>query len=84
MDEEATQRGAAMVDAGASWVDIGGESTRPGAAPVSVETELGRVLPVIQGLRDARPDALISIDTRHAKVAEAALEAGADLSLIHI
>ena len=79
MDEEATQRGAAMVDAGASWVDIGGESTRPGAAPVSVETELMRVLPVIQGLRDARPDALISIDTRHAKVAEAALEAGADM-----
>ena len=79
MDQEAIARGAAMVDAGADWVDVGGESTRPGAAPVSVETEMSRVLPVIQGLRDARPDALISIDTRHADVAEAALNAGADM-----
>jgi dihydropteroate synthase len=79
MDQEAIARGTAMVDAGADWVDVGGESTRPGAAPVSVETEMSRVLPVIQGLRDARPDALISIDTRHADVAEAALNAGADM-----
>ena len=79
MDQEAIARGAAMVDAGADWVDVGGESTRPGAAPVSVETEMSRVLPVIQGLRNARPNALISIDTRHADVAEAALNAGADM-----
>ena len=45
MNQEAVARGTAMVDAGASWVDIGGESTRPGAEPVSVETELQRVLP---------------------------------------
>ena len=79
MNQEAVARGTAMVDAGASWVDIGGESTRPGAEPVSVETELQRVLPVIQGLRSARPDALISVDTRNHTVAEAALEAGADM-----
>jgi len=79
MNQEAVDRGTAMVDAGASWVDIGGESTRPGAEPVSVETELQRVLPVIQGLRSARPDALISVDTRNHTVAEAALEAGADM-----
>ena len=79
MDQDAIARGTAMVEAGADWVDVGGESTRPGAAPVSVETEMSRVLPVMQGLRDARPDALISIDTRHADVAEAALNAGADM-----
>ena len=79
MNQEAVARGTAMVDAGASWVDIGGESTRPGAEPVSVETELQRVLPVIQGLRSARPDALISVDTRNHTVAEAALEAGTDM-----
>ena len=79
MNQEAVDRGTAMVDAGASWVDIGGESTRPGAEPVSVETELQRVLPVIQGLRNARPDALISVDTRNHTVAEAALKAGADM-----
>ena len=79
MNQEAVVKGTAMVDAGASWVDIGGESTRPGAEPVSVETELQRVLPVIQGLRSARPDALISVDTRNHTVAEAAREAGADM-----
>lgn len=58
-------------------LDVGGESTRPGSAPVDVETEKGRVLPVIQMLAREFPDALISIDTYKAEVAEAALEAGA-------
>ena len=79
MDNEAVANGLAMWDAGATWVDVGGESTRPGAAPVDIDTEVRRVLPVIQGLRAARPDGLISIDTRHAEVAKAALAAGADM-----
>ena len=79
MDNEAVARGLVMWDNGATWVDVGGESTRPGAAPVDTETELRRVLPVIEGLRTARPNGLISIDTRHAVVAKAALAAGADM-----
>ena len=75
----AIECGLAMWDAGATWVDVGGESTRPGAEPVGIETEKQRILPVIEGLRAARPDGLISIDTRHADVARAALEAGADM-----
>jgi dihydropteroate synthase len=66
-----------MVAAGADIIDIGGESTRPGADPVPPKTERDRVVPVIEGL--AEVDALVSVDTRRAGVAEAALEAGADL-----
>tara|TARA_B100000900_G_scaffold387235_1_gene378280 strand:- start:4567 stop:5442 length:876 start_codon:yes stop_codon:yes gene_type:complete len=79
MDEEAVRRGLSMWDDGATWVDVGGESTRPGAEPVGIELELARVLPVIRGLRAARPSGFISIDTRHAAVAQAAVEAGADM-----
>ena len=68
-----------FVEAGVDILDIGGESTRPGSDPVSVEDELARVLPVIQSLADQFPDVLISIDTYKAKVAEAALEAGAHI-----
>ena len=77
--EAAVQRGLAMWEAGATWVDVGGESTRPGAESIGVEAELLRVLPVIEGLRRAQPNGLISIDTRHAVVAKAAIEAGADM-----
>jgi len=63
---------------GAAIVDVGGESTRPGSDPVSIETELDRVLPVIEGIR-ARSDVPISIDTTKVRVAEAALDAGADV-----
>ncbi|MDZ7701973.1 MAG: dihydropteroate synthase [Halobacteriales archaeon] len=66
-----------MVEAGADIVDVGGESTRPGAEPVSPETERERVVPVIERLADL--DALVSVDTRRASVAAAALEAGADI-----
>ena len=76
---QAVQRGLAMWEAGATWVDVGGESTRPGAEPVSIEAEKQRVVPVIEDLRAQRPEGLISIDTRHAEVALAALEAGADM-----
>jgi dihydropteroate synthase len=67
--------GLAMRQAGAAILDIGGESTRPGAAPVDAQEELRRVLPVVRGLAEA--GALISIDSRHARVMAAALDAGA-------
>ena len=73
----AVERAESMVDAGADVIDIGGESTRPGADPVSVEEELARVRPVIEALDDL--DATVSIDTRKAEVARAALDAGADV-----
>ncbi|MGH8675660.1 MAG: dihydropteroate synthase [Burkholderiales bacterium] len=71
----ALARARAMIDAGADIVDIGGESTRPGAAPVSEEEELSRVIPVVEALRESRIP--ISVDTRRANVMRAALIAGA-------
>ncbi len=71
-------RAREMLDAGADILDVGGESTRPGADPVSVEEEMRRVLPIIQALR-TETDAVISIDTSKAAVAQAALAAGADI-----
>ena len=71
-----------LVDAGARILDIGGESTRPGAEPVSPPDEIRRVLPVLQGLQDLRqdpPEIMLSIDTRHADVMRAALKAGVDI-----
>jgi dihydropteroate synthase len=65
--------------AGADIVDVGGESTRPGAARVGAEEELRRVLPVITGIRAALPDAPISLDTTRAEVARAGIAAGASL-----
>jgi dihydropteroate synthase len=75
---QAIADGVAMVEAGAEILDIGGESTRPGSRPVSDQEELGRVLPVLSGLR-REIKIPISVDTYKAKVAQAALEAGADL-----
>ena len=63
---------------GAAILDVGGESTRPGSEPVSVEEELSRVVPVIEGIR-LRSGIPISVDTRKARVAEAALDAGASI-----
>jgi dihydropteroate synthase len=63
---------------GAAIVDVGGESTRPGAEPVSAEAEIERVVPVIEGIR-RRSDIPISIDTMKSNVAEMALQAGADM-----
>ncbi len=74
--EAALRHGVEQAAAGAAILDVGGESTRPGAAPVSREEELRRVIPVIEALRRAT-DVTISIDTRHAEVARRALEAGA-------
>lgn len=76
--DSALQAGLAMVSAGATIIDIGGESTRPGAALVPDDEEIRRTAPVIAGLRSATK-AAISIDTRKHAVAGAALDAGATL-----
>lgn len=68
---------AAMVAAGATWLDVGGESTRPGAAPVCAADEIARVVPIITAVRTS--GARISIDTRKGAVARAALSAGATM-----
>ncbi|MFP8958513.1 dihydropteroate synthase [Natrialbaceae archaeon A-CW3] len=75
--EAAVDQAESMVADGATIIDVGGESTRPGADPVSVEEEIDRVVPVIERISDL--EALVSVDTRRAVVAEAALEAGADI-----
>ncbi len=67
-----------FVSAGADILDIGGESTRPGSAPVSAADEMRRVLPVVRALVEEGVDAILSVDTYKASVAEAALAAGAD------
>ncbi len=74
----AVAAGVAMVAAGADWLDVGGESTRPGALPVGGDEECGRVVPVLAGLRSAGVRVPISIDTSKGAVARAALAAGAD------
>ena len=68
-----------MIRNGADWLDIGGESTRPGANPVKEEEEISRVIPVIRELRKRFPKVGISVDTRRAKVAALSLEEGADM-----
>jgi len=77
--EQAIQHGVELARQGADWIDVGGESTRPGSQPVSEEAELRRVLPVIRGLRKNLPSIPISIDTTKAAVAEEALRAGASI-----
>ena len=76
--EEAVAHGLAMFEAGADIVDVGGESTRPGAAPIDPIEERRRVVPVVEALRRAGAG-LVSVDTSKSEVARAALEAGADL-----
>lgn len=68
-----------MASEGADWIDIGGESTRPGASPVTVDDELSRVIPAIEAIRSQLPDVCISIDSRRSEVAIQALNAGADM-----
>src|SRR5438094_6935943 len=76
--EKAVEHGLRMVEEGAQIIDVGGESTRPGAEPVAAEEELRRVLPVIEQLR-AKIDVPVSIDTSKAEVAHAAIHAGASI-----
>ncbi len=75
----AISRGHEMESQGADIIDIGGESTRPGAAPVSKEDETARVVPVIYALKKSKIKCLISIDTYKSAVAREALNAGADM-----
>lgn len=77
--ERLTEKAALMIADGARILDIGGQSTRPGAPAVSAAEELDRVLPVIGSLRAAFPEILISIDTYRSLVAKKAVEAGADM-----
>jgi dihydropteroate synthase len=76
--EAAVGHGLRMFEEGADWVDVGGESTRPGAARIEAEEETRRVGPVVEGLR-RRGAGPIAVDTTKASVARAALDAGADL-----
>jgi dihydropteroate synthase len=80
--EKAVVRAEQLLDDGASIIDVGGESTRPGvrtSEPVSEEEERRRVLPVIRDLKRRRPDAIVSVDTYKASVARAAIEVGAEV-----
>jgi len=75
--DRAIERVEAMVADGADIIDVGGESTRPGAEPVSVKDEHGRVVPVVHALADRWPELIISVDTVKADIARAAIEHGA-------
>ncbi len=68
-----------LLEAGVDLVDVGGESSRPGAEPVSVEEEIRRILPVLEAWKKRKPEAVLSIDTWKAEVAQVALEHGAGL-----
>lgn len=77
--DAAVEHALDMVEQGATIIDIGGESTRPGATPVDADAELERVLPVIKRLRSNNRDLFLSIDTVKPEVMRAACEAGADM-----
>ncbi len=77
--DDAVERAVAMMACGADIVDVGGESSRPAAAPVEAAVERQRVLPVIEEVIRRRPDAVLSVDTGKAEVADDALAAGARL-----
>lgn len=68
-----------MINAGADFIDIGGESTRPGSNPVTDEEEIDRVVPAVREIRKINSNILISVDTYRAKTAEEAINAGADI-----
>ena len=74
----AIAHGEELVNAGADIIDVGGESTRPGSEPVSLDEEMRRVFPVVQALRVRFPAMILSVDTSKAEVARATLAAGAD------
>lgn len=77
--QEVVRRAGKMLEEGAGILDIGGESTRPGSDSIGGEEERARVLPVIEAVRRAYPEAVISVDTYRADTARAALAAGADI-----
>ena len=75
----AFDRALRLLDEGADLIDVGGESTRPNATPVSPLEEQERILPVLKAILKARPDAILSVDTYHAATAELAIQAGAEV-----
>jgi dihydropteroate synthase len=75
----ALDRGLRSLDEGADLIDVGGESTRPNAAPVKPSEEQERILPVLKSILRARPDAILSVDTYHASTAERAIDYGAEI-----
>ena len=77
--EIAVQHALQMIEYGADIIDIGGESTRPGASEVSLEDELRRTIPIIQDIKKLKPQTLISIDTTKYEVANEAVAAGANI-----
>lgn len=77
--EAAFAKAARFVEEGARFIDIGGESTRPGAMPVTTEEEIRRVCPVVGRVKETWPEIIVSVDTYRADTARAALEAGADM-----
>lgn len=77
--QAALQQAGHMLAAGASILDVGGQSTRPGQQQVDSAIEAARVLPVIEALRHAYPQAFLSVDTYYAQVASQAVQAGADM-----
>ncbi len=77
--KQALAHADSMIQAGATIIDVGGESTRPGAAEVTVEEELNRVIPAISAIREKYPDIWISVDTSKAEVMQQSIDVGADL-----
>ena len=77
--ERALAHALEMLDHGADLLDLGGESTRPGAAPLTADEEQARVLPVLEAVLRERPRTILSIDTFHAATARRAIEAGAEI-----
>src|SRR5437762_1664892 len=77
--ERALAQAITMLDEGADILDIGGESTRPNATPLSPEGEQSRVLPVIARILEQRPQTILSVDTFHASTARRAITAGAEI-----
>jgi dihydropteroate synthase len=78
--ERALAQALKLLDEGADLLDIGGESTRPNATPLTAEEEQFRILPVIASLLQQRPETILSIDTFHASTARRAIEAGAEIA----
>ncbi|MCQ2409484.1 MAG: dihydropteroate synthase [Clostridia bacterium] len=79
VDKNVIEVAMKMINDGAEILDIGGQSTRPDAKPVPVFEELARVIPAVEQVRKALPDAVISVDTTSSLIARAAIEAGADM-----
>lgn len=77
--EKSVERADKLIAEGATFIDIGGESTRPGAEKVSVEEEISRVCPVISAVKKRHPEILLSVDTYNAETAKAAIDAGVDI-----